>query len=736
MYPDGSQCPEDSNSTDCLLRTLLEFLKKQQEVDDNEIDWDPINFAFTLLIGLLAIFFALATILQAIFAAGKGRRRTNHLAIGQWSQKTTRKWNWSEMNFQFTASTPILREDSLPAMPSQSRTTEYRNCDPVDGKGDKDHADGEPAQDSTKSSHMAVRPRDGGLMAYARKFASKIHPSQSRHPSAAWLGLFEEVGLDKLDCQVWGDSVRDVAADYLPDDLVAAPAYAQIGAIVAAAATAGIQKLHVDQQNYPILLGQGFQVDFRQHPALGVVGAYSRYDKPSKQSSSLNLEELRSAMRYGRGIIEAEISIDLATNSTKRQVIERWNTASKSLAVERHREKNSSIFVLKLPTNSEVYLPLMVGLSAFTPKRVPAVFPTTSIGASLPLTALALNGKYWAKARLDKFNQSHILKWPTSQATPIWHGVDWFDFRDPITSPEIERLYIKLVPSTDFGTSNLLKLQLEASELEAYLKSHAEAFTPEPEPKPESKPEPKQEPKPSKEHTKASKWHRIVLHMCLKLLCEPNKLEEWFFEASPDVQRVLRCIVLAQMKEVDQWLRERQADVKSQSIVLCNTSIVLLQADQMVVDGELHIFPPNAPLSCIGRLIENPGRNTNGEQPESNTARGIHFKMLQALRGLMDSPDGDLPGAEKLRNLVELHRAFPISRLWDRLGTIVVYHFEEEPHWPLWDQFHEVRDHETGRDIDDVIIYRCLMIILLLRTAADSSKILESGLWDKIVPII
>lgn len=34
MYPDGSQCPEDSNSTDCLLRTLLEFLKIQQEADD------------------------------------------------------------------------------------------------------------------------------------------------------------------------------------------------------------------------------------------------------------------------------------------------------------------------------------------------------------------------------------------------------------------------------------------------------------------------------------------------------------------------------------------------------------------------------------------------------------------------------------------------------------------------------------------------------------------------------
>lgn len=35
----------------------------------------------------------------------------------------------------------------------------------------------------------------------------------------------------------------------------------------------------------------------------------------------------------------------------------------------------------------------------------------------------------------------------------------------------------------------------------------------------------------------------------------------------------------------------------------------------------------------------------------------------------------------------------------------------------------------TTKDKDDVIIYRCLMVILLFRTAADSGKILESGLY-------
>lgn len=216
MDYDRSQCPEDSNSTDCLLRALLNLLREQQEADDAEIDWDLINFAFILLIGLLAIFFALATVLQAIFAPGRGRPKTSHLAIGQWSQMTTRRWDWSEMNFQFTASTPILREDSLPA---------------------------QGVANSTGSSHTALKPRGRSLWANICKIGLKTHPRQSRRPFAAWLGFFEEVGLNELDCRAWRGSVREVAADYLPDDLVAAPAYAQIGAIVTAAVTAGTQEL-------------------------------------------------------------------------------------------------------------------------------------------------------------------------------------------------------------------------------------------------------------------------------------------------------------------------------------------------------------------------------------------------------------------------------------------------------------------------------------------------------------
>ena len=109
MEANGSHCPEGGNSTDCLLRTLLQFLSEQKKSDDDETDWDPLSFAFTLLIGLVACAFAFVTILQAIFAAGKGWRKANENAIGRWSAETVTKWRFTSMESQTIAYTPILK---------------------------------------------------------------------------------------------------------------------------------------------------------------------------------------------------------------------------------------------------------------------------------------------------------------------------------------------------------------------------------------------------------------------------------------------------------------------------------------------------------------------------------------------------------------------------------------------------------------------------------------------------
>lgn len=110
---DDSVCPEIENSTDCLRRSLLDIIDAQGRQDNRQFNWDPISFVFNVPISILAAFFGLFTIFQALAAAGRGRRKSNWRAIGSWSKETTRKWTWQEMSFQFTAATPVLRTDTM-----------------------------------------------------------------------------------------------------------------------------------------------------------------------------------------------------------------------------------------------------------------------------------------------------------------------------------------------------------------------------------------------------------------------------------------------------------------------------------------------------------------------------------------------------------------------------------------------------------------------------------------------
>lgn len=114
MDADNPTCPRDSNSTDCLLQNIVQLLDSGQKADDAKFDWDPLTFVFTLIIGVVALVFALIPIIQVIIAPGQGSRTTNHLAIGKkWSQKRERRWNWHEWTFEYTASTPIFRVETL-----------------------------------------------------------------------------------------------------------------------------------------------------------------------------------------------------------------------------------------------------------------------------------------------------------------------------------------------------------------------------------------------------------------------------------------------------------------------------------------------------------------------------------------------------------------------------------------------------------------------------------------------
>ncbi|KAK4098169.1 hypothetical protein N658DRAFT_488687 [Parathielavia hyrcaniae] len=110
---EDSSCPEDGNSTDCLLRLVLRTLEARGAAEDEKVDWDPVTFAFTVPISIFAAAFALITIYQAILAAGPGRRKSNRRAIGSWADYMTQEWNWHDLNRLTIATTPVLRSEEV-----------------------------------------------------------------------------------------------------------------------------------------------------------------------------------------------------------------------------------------------------------------------------------------------------------------------------------------------------------------------------------------------------------------------------------------------------------------------------------------------------------------------------------------------------------------------------------------------------------------------------------------------
>jgi hypothetical protein len=122
-------------------------------------------------------------------------------------------------------------------------------------------------------------------------------------PAATWLRLLQHVGLQDLD--IGDDDLEITAADYLPDDILAVPAFADLGFIVAVTAAAGAHSFRTDSKSvYPVIIGDGFQFDFRQHPALGNVGSFSKYGQEKESMEPPTAHQIVLALRHSRGDID------------------------------------------------------------------------------------------------------------------------------------------------------------------------------------------------------------------------------------------------------------------------------------------------------------------------------------------------------------------------------------------------------------------------------------------------
>lgn len=129
-------------------------------------------------------------------------------------------------------------------------------------------------------------------------------------------------------------------------------------------------------------------------------------------------------------------------------------------------------------------------------------------------------------------------------------------------------------------------------------------------------------------------------------------------------------------------------------------------------------------------------QSSNRGRSEKSIASGTYSNVQKELHKMVGNPGSveNQRGTSELANMLDDSSDF--SLLWDRLRALIVYHSEKDLKTPVWEQHKNKRSNKMARDIDDVIIYRCLMMILLFRTAADSSEILKSGIWDQVVPII
>lgn len=97
-----------------------------------------------------------------------------------------------------------------------------------------------------------------------------------------WRNLLQDLNLERIKLDT-----RLCPTDYLLNDIQAAPAYATVDILSILALVAGCRSLGFSHE-FPIARGPHTQLDFRPHPALGVVAVYQCYLTDSDQPTTVS----------------------------------------------------------------------------------------------------------------------------------------------------------------------------------------------------------------------------------------------------------------------------------------------------------------------------------------------------------------------------------------------------------------------------------------------------------------
>jgi hypothetical protein len=298
-------CPD--NSTACLLRAVVQ--------SNSGYNWKPLTFAFTAITGSLALSFTFVAIIQGFLAAGPGRLKASRAAVGGHDSTATTRFDWTELRFRTTVEVPILtvkailggytkanvwEDNAVPQRRRRRRLPEqlpFLNLD-TEVRIRKNNRVKKlfirilflkvmlfdtigKCKDISASLNRLVRVGKARFWFIVKTTLHRWRLPASRS-LAGWRNLLEDLNLERIKFDT-----RLCSTDYLPNDIQAAPAYATVDILSILALVAGCRSLELSHE-FPVVRGPYTQLDFRPHPALGVVAVYQRYLTDSDQPTTLS----------------------------------------------------------------------------------------------------------------------------------------------------------------------------------------------------------------------------------------------------------------------------------------------------------------------------------------------------------------------------------------------------------------------------------------------------------------
>ncbi|KAI1359277.1 hypothetical protein F5Y08DRAFT_319985 [Xylaria arbuscula] len=833
----ATSCPENANSTDCLLRLLY------QRIDDqfSDYEWDPITFGFTAATGIIAALFALFAIYQAIVAAGQGSRKCNRRAIGMWSSKTTKRWDWNELYRISTAQTPILT--NIHFLDLSSPTEE--NPGEEDGysralrswessnEGDDPSIMTNPEPTIMKVFRVLLKlthkqPPEM-FEVYAKELRiAQLHKPQpwewsSRDPSvASWVAFLEELGLDYSKLEHF--PLKKQIADYLPADFLAVPAYGQVSFIVAAAAAIGAYSWDIDvRTGFPTILGRDFQFEFRQHPSFGMIGAFDQYSSGLRAPQPPTIEQVNIAIQQAVG--------DLRTSSYLRNIWEFnmrkhkrkgdqnaklfngirdysqlfWETAQKFYVDSRVHELGVCVCRFyaqprRMPETHNLTWLFLV----HTPARPPVIFPSRLIQNTEIFTVLALHSRFWAS--LEKKHQLTSINRRSPLPKLVPGHEQWRDGwnGDGLLTRVVKRDVDDILATLDSEVGLLNRLILDHLSESTVNSTRILG------------------------NSATTGYLRIsgaVMEGTVKFLYGAEDFKAWVRGLQHRNQQYFRILILLQLVEIERWLimnsildKHIEQLITCEMISLWTTSLVLLDAKVATTEGTFGFLAPKAkqtlawdqdfPLGCPDSDVTARHFGTLQIMKQLlNEMREIGLDEIEGLRKLTAEhlPYGAMTVEEKVRvNLIKekiseyispssnLMYLYPtadtdqpgitynpgVISVFQRLTNVLNtcgQNIESNKGSIQINKTHKIFNSQTNsqthRDskaftsgpgvmqkeeaeaaqlsnespenvglrtesIRDVLIWKYLLMGMLFLTAPDSSELIMSGVWDRVVPIM